>query len=85
LPTRYEACTELILKTPRDLAERHRQRSDDGFSRQTFVLPREDARVRARKFLEAYPPEAYMSIVEKRRELPDGRIEFTMRRLPTAD
>jgi len=28
---------------------------------------------------------AYMSEVEKWRELPDGSIEFTVRRLPTAD
>ena len=28
---------------------------------------------------------AYMSEVESWRELPDGGIEFTMRRLPTAD
>jgi hypothetical protein len=26
-----------------------------------------------------------MTIVEKWRELPDGQIEFTVRRLPTAD
>jgi hypothetical protein len=27
----------------------------------------------------------YMTEIEHWRELPDGRIEFTMRRLPTAD
>jgi len=26
-----------------------------------------------------------MTEIEHRRELPDGRIEFTMRRLPSAD
>ena len=73
---------------PRDLASRmadRRGRSDDGFVRETFTLPREAARKRARDFLKRYPKEAYMSSVERWRELPDGAIEFTMRRLSSAD
>ena len=73
---------------PRDLASRmadRRGRSDDGFVRETFTLPREAARMRARDFLKRYPKEAYMSSVERWRELPDGAIEFTMRRLSSAD
>jgi hypothetical protein len=31
------------------------------------------------------PVGGYMTIVEKWRQLPNGQIEFTMRRLPTAD
>ena len=50
---------------PRDLASRmagRRQRQrDDGFVRETFTLPREAARSRARDFLTRYPKEAYMS------------------------
>ena len=57
----------------------------DGFVRETFTLPREAARARARDFLNRYPKEAYMSSVERWRELPDGAIEFTMRRLTSAD
>ena len=53
--------------------------------RETFTLPREAARTRARDFLNRYPKEAYMSSVEHWRELPDGAIEFTMRRLASAD
>ena len=78
---------------PRDLASRmagRRQhekgrRADDGFLRETFTLPREAARTKARDFLNRYPKEAYMSSVERWRELPDGAIEFTMRRLSSAD
>ena len=73
---------------PRDLASRmadRRRRGDDGFVRETFTLPREAARTRARDFLKRYPKEAYMSSVERWRELPDGAIEFTMRRLGSAD
>ncbi len=79
--------------TPRDLAERMARRararggrgSDDGFVRETFTQPREEARRTARAFLDRYPAAAYMSAVEHWRELPDGAIEFTMRRLKTAD
>ncbi len=48
-------------------------------------MPRDKARRRARDFLSRYPKAAYMSSVENWRELPNGDIEFTMRRLPSAD
>ena len=72
---------------PRDLADRmsRRRKPDDGFVRETFTLPRLAARAAARKFLDSYPTAGYMSAVESWRELPGDRIEFTMRRLPSAD
>jgi hypothetical protein len=72
---------------PRDLADRMaaRRKLDDGYLRETFKLPREQARSKAREFLSRYPKAAYMSRVESWRELPGGDIEFTMRRLPSAD
>jgi hypothetical protein len=72
---------------PRDLADRmaRRRKPDDGYLRESFTLPRDKARARARDFLIRYPKEAYMSGVESWRELPGGDIEFTMRRLPSAD
>src|SRR4051812_24843604 len=72
---------------PRDLADRMagRRKPDDGYLRETFTLPRDKARSRARDFLNRYPKAAYMSSVESWRELPSGEIEFTMRRLPSAD
>lgn len=70
---------------PRDLASRMAGRRGDGYVRQTFTLPRDEARVKARDFLTRYPKAGYMSVVESWRELPDGAIEFTMRRLPSAD
>ena len=39
---------------------------------------------KARAFLDSYPAAGYMSKVERWRELPDGQIEFTMRRLKSA-
>jgi hypothetical protein len=72
---------------PRDLAGRMagRRKPEDGYLRETFTLPRDQARARARDFLTRFPKEAYMSSVESWRELPGGDIEFTMRRLPSAD
>ena len=76
-----------MASSPRDLASRmaERRKPDDGYVRETFTLPRETARVRARDFLSRYPKAGYMSAVESWRELPDGAIEFTMRRLRSAD
>jgi hypothetical protein len=81
---------------PRDLADRmsgrrrrpqngSRDGSQDGYLRETFTLPREKARAKARDFLNRYPKAGYMSAVESWRELPTGDIEFTMRRLRSAD
>jgi hypothetical protein len=80
---------------PRDLAERMARRrkvaatsadgGGDGYLRETFTLPRPAARARAQAFFARYPKAGYMSEVEHWRELPGGDIEFTMRRLPSAD
>jgi len=53
--------------------------------RETFTLPRGEARAKAREFLDRFPKAAYMTEVESWRVLDGDRIEFTMRRLPTAD
>lgn len=76
--------------TPADLAARARQAlqkraKSDAFRRETFALPRTQAREKAREMFRRFPKPAYMTEIESWRELPDGRIEFTMRRLPTAD
>lgn len=67
---------------PRDLADRMAGPRPAG---RGFSLPRDQARAKAKTFLRSYPKAAYMSEVETWRELPDGAIEFTMRRLRTAD
>jgi hypothetical protein len=77
---------------PSDLArrvagtrDRRKLGRSDAFRRVTFTLPREEARAKAREMFARYPKTAYMTAIEKWRELPGGQIEFTMRRLPTAD
>jgi hypothetical protein len=80
------------MKRPRDLADQIRSLRDDrnvkgpdGLIRETFTLPLEQARAMARQILDDYPAAGYMTVVENWRQLADGQIEFTMRRLPSAD
>ena len=88
--TRVRCCVP--SNRPADLAkrlarasERRRLERDSAFRRVTFSLPRAQARAKAREFFAAFPKAAYMTEVESWRELPGDVIEFTMRRLPTAD
>jgi hypothetical protein len=77
------------MGTPRDLARRMGSRAgrrdDDGFHRETFTLPREAARLKAREQFRRFPSAAYMTKIESWRVLPGDTIEFTMRRLKSAD
>lgn len=77
------------MKVPRNLADRLREVRGLGrlenHSRETFTLPLNAARLKARQILDERPDGGYMKVVENWRQLPDGHIEFTMRRLPTAD
>jgi hypothetical protein len=72
-------------RRPADIARRSAEalkaRPRDVFRRETFALPRE----KAREIFRRYPKAAYMTEIESWRELPGDRIEFTMRRLPSAD
>jgi hypothetical protein len=73
-------------RTPRDVAARAKARmAGSQWRRETFTLPREAAREKARAIFTRFPKAAYMTEVESWRELEGDRIEFTMRRLPTAD
>ncbi|GIL02370.1 MAG: hypothetical protein BroJett030_22690 [Alphaproteobacteria bacterium] len=61
-------------------------RPDSGaWTRQSWTLPRAEARAMAREYYRKYPRAAYATEVESWRVLPGDIIEFTMRRLPTAD
>jgi len=74
---------------PQDIARRLGKRSAssarDSWKRESFTLPRVDARAKAREWFDRWPKAAYMTEVEFWRELEDGQIEFTIRRLPSAD
>ncbi len=84
-------------RSPADVARRLGERRDrvsarpdarstsGAWRRETFTLTRDEARAVAKTWFERFPKAAYMTEIESWRELADGRIEFTMRRLPTAD
>lgn len=75
----------------RTLAERGRMfaraKGEPGsaWRRETYTMPRLEAREKAREWFAQFPKAAYMTEIESWRELADGQIEFTMRRLPSAD
>ena len=70
-----------MLVRPRDLADRMSGTQQP----ETFRLPIDAARLRAPEILDQLPQTGYMAVVENWRQLPDGRIEFAKRHLPTAD
>ncbi|MDE2577556.1 MAG: hypothetical protein KGL46_02005 [Hyphomicrobiales bacterium] len=81
----------ITRQKPVDLARRlsargrTRAASGGGWRRETYRLPREEARAKAREWFDLYPKAAYMTEIEFWRECADGEIEFTIRRLPSAD
>jgi len=74
----------------RRVADRRGRRSNpkpttDQWRRESFCLPRPQARAKARELFERYPKAAYMTEIEFWSERDDGQIEFVVRRLPSAD
>ena len=55
-----------------------RKRPADGFVRETFLLPRSDARLKAQEWFD-------WTAIESWFERPNDMIEFTIRRLSAAD
>jgi hypothetical protein len=65
---------------PRDLADHMA-----GTEPLTFMLPVDAARCKAREIINQAPANGFTSVVEKWKQLPDGRIEFAIRHFPAAD
>ena len=76
-----------MANRPSDLAQRMFDRNEPGeeLVRETLRLPVKAARTKAREIISQCPQGGYMTVVEQWRQLPDGQIEFTMRRLRSAD
>jgi hypothetical protein len=71
----------VAMKSPRDLAEGMKiRKSDDAFFRETFRLPRSEARRRAKQLFSEFPSATYMTEIETWRE-SEGIVEFQMKRL----
>ena len=66
---------------PSDLAVR----VSDAQYRDTFRLPIDAARRKAREIIDQNPQDGLTPTVENWRQLPDGQIEFGIRYFPTAD
>jgi hypothetical protein len=82
--THYRRPSDIARSTAKLITNRKSSRSD-AFRRETFALPREAAREKARELLRRFPKAAYQTEIESWRVLPDDCIEFTVRRLPSAD
>jgi hypothetical protein len=65
---------------PRDLAGRMASAGE-----QVFTLPLDAARWKAREIIDQAPQGGLASVIEKWRQLPDGRIEFSIRHFLAAD
>ena len=83
---------ESSRKSPRDIARRMSEKSrtmkasgGGSWRRETYLLPRGEARAKAREWFDRFPNAAYMTEIEFWRELDGDVIEFTIRRLPSAD
>jgi hypothetical protein len=78
-------------RKPVDLADRiasrrsKRTHVESAWRRETFCLPRDQARAKAREWFERFPKAAYMTEIESWRVLAGDHIEFVIRRLPAAD
>jgi hypothetical protein len=81
-------------RKPIDLADRvasrrgkrsHAASEEEAWRRETFCLPRDEARAKAREWFEHFPKAAYMTEIESWREVAGDQIEFVIRRLPSAD
>ena len=69
-----------MLVRPRDLADR----MSGAPQPEQFTLPIDAARAKAREIIGQFTQGDFTTVVECWRQLPDGRIEFTVRHLPTA-
>lgn len=56
-----------------------------GQSSEEFTLPVDAARDKAREIINQSAPSRLIPIVENWRQLPDGQIQFRVRRLPAGD
>lgn len=74
-----------VARRAADRRDRRARESEGTWRRETFRLPRLEARQKAREWFERFPKAAYMTEIESWREVADDEIEFVMRRLPTAD
>ena len=75
------------MRRPHSIADRSRdlrdlsKRNDYRLPHENFRLPLQEARSKARQVLNESPAGGYTTIIENWRQLSDGQIEFTIRRV----
>jgi hypothetical protein len=76
-----------MANRPSDLANRmsSRREPENDFSVEAFILPVEAARLKVREILSQNPQGDDRTLVERWRQLPNGNIEFMMRRTRSTD
>jgi hypothetical protein len=52
---------------------------------ETFTLPIDAARRKAREIINQFPQSGFIPIIENWRQRPDGQIELAIRHLPAGD
>jgi hypothetical protein len=70
-----------MLVRPRDLADR----MSDGQPLEIQTMSLDAARRKAREIIGQSSQRGFLPVIEKWRQLPDGQIEFAIRRLPISD
>jgi hypothetical protein len=78
--TQDTQCEMSAMKSPRNLAEGLKNSTPDKFLRESFRLPRWEARKRAKQLFEQYPSAAYMTEIETWHE-EWGVVHFETKRL----
>jgi hypothetical protein len=78
-PSRPRKDFEMHMR-PRDLANQMAVTDE-----QLLTLPLDAARSKAREIIDQSPQNGLTSVIQKWRQLPDGRIEFAIRHFPAAD
>ncbi len=74
-----------IMKTPHQLAGSMKSSRLGGVLRETFCLPRPEARRRIQRLFQDFPSGTYLTEIENCRELPGGFVEFTIKRRANVD
>jgi hypothetical protein len=70
-----------MLVRPRDLANRVANEQQP----ETFTMPLEAARCKARQIINGAPLRGFTPVIERWRQLPDGWVELSVRHYPAAD
>ena len=70
-----------MISRPSDLARRMSGEQQP----ETFTLPLDAARCKAREIIDQSPSLGFTSVVQNWRQLSDGQIEFAIRYFPAAD